>query len=684
VLDPSFHRFGPFIIVRTLGRGGMGEVFVARTSSPSDPVAAVKRLRPDVARVPTFAERFRHESELAVLLDHPNIVRTLDTGSVDGQLYVSSELILGKDTGFIGDKLRERGQGGPAAVGISILADISRGLEYVHGVQRADGRALRLVHRDVTPGNVLVGYDGIARLADFGLAKSELTENARLTSHGEILGTPHYLAPEIIKGDPASPASDVYGLGAVMYRFLTGVAPYSGTTAEVLMKVLTQEPRPLTELRPDLPPWFVAFVQRMMDRDASRRPNDASVLLKQLTQDARAAGLLVPRPMIGRWLAELFQAERTEQLEEYERILALDPRSIPDKSEGTVVLARYRAGSRLEAPGTARPEELEDLGTDLELSAGDLRASAPAELKRDRRPVVPLSGLSASGPSDVTQAAQRAELPTIAESGFEEESLDGMPTRATTVFPKTFLSSTAAQVAVADPANRVTLKRRDEATLDPDTSDEGVPPRPNEKSEDETHLPGFLDDGPRRTPAHRSRPPAKPSRVVVPPGGPTEPLAGPWPTSDKTARDDDREARDAASAVQRDRDKARAEASVPPIAAKVTRAPAVKGPAPQETSGKHIAVLSGLLVVAVLAGIGIGVVVATLKAPTQKIVQTSPLRERLERAKSELDGRKARGEPILPRAWELLANAGLALAARDEARAEAELVELERLLRERP
>src|SRR5258708_23933177 len=104
VLEQSLHRFGPFIIVRTLGRGGMGEVFIARTPWDENPLAAVKRLRPDVARVPTFAERFKHEAELAVRLDHPHVVGTLDVRSVAGnQLYVCSELVLGKDTGIIAD-----------------------------------------------------------------------------------------------------------------------------------------------------------------------------------------------------------------------------------------------------------------------------------------------------------------------------------------------------------------------------------------------------------------------------------------------------------------------------------------------------------------------------------------------------------------------------------------------------
>src|SRR5262249_56621881 len=168
---------------------------------------------------------------------------------------------------------------------IRLLIDALAGLSYVHGAREPDGRPLMLVHRDVTPGNVLVGYDGVARVGDFGLAKSLLTERSKLTNHGEILGTPHYLAPEVIRGEGASPVSDLYGLGAVMYRFLTGVAPHQGTTAEVLLKVLSEQPRPLSDLRPDLPPWLVAFIHRMLENDSSRRPHDAAALLKQLSNE---------------------------------------------------------------------------------------------------------------------------------------------------------------------------------------------------------------------------------------------------------------------------------------------------------------------------------------------------------------------------------------------------------------
>ncbi|MEL7240385.1 MAG: serine/threonine-protein kinase, partial [Planctomycetota bacterium] len=173
-----------------------------------------------------------------------------------------------------------------------------------HEAVDLDGTPLALVHRDITPGNLLVGYDGVAKLADFGLAKSLLTEESNLTQHGEILGTPHYLAPEIIRGESASRLSDLYGLGAVMYRFLTGVAPHTGTTAEVLLKVLSEEPRALDELRPDLSPWLVTFVHSLLTKIPAQRPKDARALVAQLHLEAKASGLLVPRSAVGRWLSD--------------------------------------------------------------------------------------------------------------------------------------------------------------------------------------------------------------------------------------------------------------------------------------------------------------------------------------------------------------------------------------------
>jgi serine/threonine protein kinase len=691
LLNESFHRFGPFIIVRTLGRGGMGEVFVARTPWDENPLAAVKRLRPDVARVPTFADRFKHEAELAVRLDHPNVVGTLDVGSVEGQLYVCSELVLGKDTGVIADRLRERGQGGPAAVAIRLLLDALAGLAYVHGVREPDGRPLVLVHRDVTPGNVLVGYDGIARLADFGLAKSLLTERSKLTNHGEILGTPHYLAPEVIRGEGATPASDLYGLGAVMYRFLTGVAPHQGTTAEVLLKVLSEQPRPLSDLRPDLPPWIVAFTHRMLETDPTRRPYDASLLLKQLTHDARASGLLVPRASVARWLGTLFEVEKVDELEERDRVAALEPASIPDKPEGTVVLARPRVGSKLEAPAKVEApdeeeEEVDSQGTELELSENDVRAYVSNEVRR--RPV-PMreAQLAPSRPSDVTEAAKKVELDFIKSPSFDDDSIEGMPTKAVTIYSVREEKTKIRADESNDPADTHDGPANDPTKFGPIISDS-----------DETHLPGFLDmpPRPRVSPSQIAAPtvpspipprPSRPSRVAQPGS-----MLSPDPSPSRSGgREPIRKPDGSVPPVMKSAVPSQNQGPVPvqrPTSPSMVGAAASNLSRPQQrvvqsnSVAKNLAVLFALLAVAIVMGIGIGVLVASLKNPGSVTIESpaAVLRDRLVRLKTEMDTRSARGEQVPPRAWELIANAGLALGDNDEARAEKHITEIERLL----
>ncbi len=681
MLDPSLHRFGPFLIVRTLGRGGMGEVFIARTPWDENPLAAVKRLRPDVARVPTFAERFQHESELAVRLSHQHVVGTLDVGSVEGQLYVASVLVMGKDTGIVADRLRERGQGGPAAVAIRLLIDTLAGLGYVHGVREPDGKPLRLVHRDVTPGNVLVGYDGIARVADFGLAKSLLTEGSNLTNHGEILGTPHYLAPEVIRGEPASPASDLYGLGAVMYRFLTGVAPHQGTTAEVLLKVLSETVRPLSDLRPDLPPWLVTFVHRLLDKDPSRRPGDAAKLLAQITNDARNASLLVPRTAVGHWLGKLFEAEKGEELEERDRISQIDIEEYVVQSEGTVVLARPRAGSRLEGPKDLETAVFDEhQGTELDLVEDEIH-SAVAQI--GGRPAPSFDG-DAPGPSDVTMAANVAHVHEL------EEEEDHMPTRAVSFFPDGGVNG------------GVNL-------LDVDTSD----------GDADTQLPGFVDraglgknldsfaPGGITNPDPASLPPLRApngAAGATPLGGPrarrsnpdsviVKPVGGATsaPPADDGGLDPTfRPSRSAPRAIQ---EVAKSDPSAARVKARTSGpAPTAQPRPPQRATGsvkkarpakrtssakRNLMLLAGLLLFAIAVGIGIGTLVAKIKSGDRA---HTDLRNRYGAISAEIKQRQAAQRPIPNTVWRYTNDAADALLNGDHAAARLNIEEAERLL----
>ncbi len=643
----------------------MGEVYVARTPWPHHPVAALKRLRPDVAKVPTFAERFQHEAELSVRLAHPNVVATLDVGSVDGQLYVASELVMGKDTGYVADRLRERGQGGPAAVGVRLLLDGLAGLAYVHGAQEADGKPLRLVHRDMTPGNLLVGYDGIARLADFGLAKSLLTEKSNLTNHGEILGTPHYLPPEVVRGESAGPAADLYGLGAVTYRFLTGIAPHQGSTAEVLMKVLSEAPRPLGELRPDLPPWLATFVHRLMEKDPRRRPQDATPLFELLQAEARGAGLLVGRPQVGRWLASLFAPEHEEERAERERIEQLSIDELDAQREGTVVLARPRSDSRL-APPSSLAAAGDEGGTDLALSL-DAVAAAGGEPRRRE----PSAALDFAPGSEETEFAQPALLPSRVERERRSrepgelrpnralEALDeGMPTQAVTLAPGSLLGFGAVP----------------EDTLDP--SDATAPGR-----HDAPVLPGFVDEPGRREAAEvgdeaaapfRQRP-RNPESVMVSPV-----IGGAKPSFE--VRRTPAEGTDPTTFSSRGAPKPR------PRPERGAPSPAIAASpgSPAALFKKNAPFLAGLLALAVGLGIGVGALLASLR-PVETVrvgpAAESPLRRRFIDLRARIDARRARGEALPPALDGHVADAASALVAGDEAAAARALDAAEAALR---
>ena len=348
--DNKSEPFGPYLLLRPLGRGGMGVVYVARSRRTDHPILAVKRLRADAAQVPSFRERFDHECALALRLRHPRVVHALDAGEVDGVPYVASELIAGQDIGAIAERLSQEGRGAPIKVAIRVVIDMLAALDYVHQAHEPTGRPLQLVHRDVTPGNVLVGYDGISRLADFGLAKSFLTEQLQLTVTGTILGTPKFLAPEVALGESAGPRSDLYGLGAVIYRLLVGRGPYDGDAREALEGVLSGPPRAIDTLRPDLPAWFVDTVKRLMARDPQDRPSSARIAGMHLVKEARRADALLPRNRVGQWLKDLFSEEWNRASDNMKRDLAVDVSLVP-AGEGTRVLKA--ANAPLKAPDVA-------------------------------------------------------------------------------------------------------------------------------------------------------------------------------------------------------------------------------------------------------------------------------------------------------------------------------------------
>jgi len=227
----SLLRFGDYQLLEEIGRGGMGIVYKARQTS-LDRIVAVKMILAGQFASQELVRRFHTEAQAAANLRHPNIVAIHEVGEVDRQPYFSMDYVEGTS---LADQLREKPL--PAKVAAACLQTIAEAVQYAH--QQGT------LHRDLKPSNVLMDRLNQPRITDFGLAK-RFQDNAGVTTTGQILGSPHYMPPEQASSGfgAASPASDVYSLGAILYHMLTGRPPFlAGTVEDTLMQLINTEPR---------------------------------------------------------------------------------------------------------------------------------------------------------------------------------------------------------------------------------------------------------------------------------------------------------------------------------------------------------------------------------------------------------------------------------------------------------
>ena len=263
------HQLGPYEIVRALGKGGMGEIYVALDRRLARTVA-IKLLPADVYHNAEAVERFRREARAASALNHPHIVTIYDIGDCERGLFIAMELIEGQT-------LREIGREEVAAHQLAAWGEqIGRALAASHeaGVS----------HRDIKPENIMIRKDGYAKVLDFGLASLtssadvENTATAALTTAGAVMGTLRYMSPEQARGERCGPASDIFSLGIVLYELATGHHPFAGETALIVVHSILSNPvKPPRTLRPDLPDSVDHVLLAMLDKSENRRPKATEV-----------------------------------------------------------------------------------------------------------------------------------------------------------------------------------------------------------------------------------------------------------------------------------------------------------------------------------------------------------------------------------------------------------------------
>ena len=291
-------------VTRLIGRGGMGRVYEAVDLS-LDRTVAIKLVAPDLAEEPGFRERFISESKVAAAIDHPNVLPIFSAGEQDGLLFLAMRLVSGRDLRTL---VVEDGQLSPPRAA-RIVFQIAAALDAAH--------ARQLVHRDVKPANVLLTPDDHAYLTDFGLVK-DLDVSAGHTVTGQVLGTLDYIAPELIRGEPVGPWTDVYALGCVLFFALAGRVVFPLDTPEGKLWAHLDEPPPsLSTLRTDIASDFDEVVARAMAKDPRERYESASALGAAALEVASAQGAVVAPGDDGRLAAPIARllagARRNEQ-----------------------------------------------------------------------------------------------------------------------------------------------------------------------------------------------------------------------------------------------------------------------------------------------------------------------------------------------------------------------------------
>jgi eukaryotic-like serine/threonine-protein kinase len=336
-------RVGKYIIQRKLAEGGMAEIFLASSFGPEgfEKQVVIKRIRPTFADDASFVEMFVSEARLVSKLNHANIVQIFDFDRHDDTFYIAMEYVRGKSLAQAHQRARELGVPLPPGLAAQIVLEVARGLGFAHRLTE-HGQPLGLVHRDVTPQNVLLSYEGAVKLTDFGIAKA----GTRASTVGMLKGKFAYMSPEQSRGQPVDARTDIFALGITMWELLSGGRLFDADSdVAVLHAVQERTVRPPGELNPAVDADLSAIVMHCLEREKSARFQTAQELERALS---RYLATRAEETDVGAWMHEVFPIEsaRTESTE-------FRQERIPIRLEDGVSAAQVQGGGATAARGVS-------------------------------------------------------------------------------------------------------------------------------------------------------------------------------------------------------------------------------------------------------------------------------------------------------------------------------------------
>ncbi|MBI2394367.1 MAG: serine/threonine protein kinase [Deltaproteobacteria bacterium] len=312
-------RFGKYTLLRRMATGGMAEIFLAlqRSVAGFEKLIVIKRILPAMNQDRGFIDMLLHEARIAASLSHPNIVQTIDVGQVDGTYFIALEHIHGEDLRSIVRQMKKKGVTEfPLEHAIAIILGMCAGLSYAHEKRDLDGAPLGIVHRDISPQNVLVGFAGDTKIVDFGVAKSDNQGGSEQTKSGQLKGKVPYMSPEQARGEEVDWRSDIFATGVMLFELTTGKRLFKGSTEFETLKLICDRdyPRP-SWVANAYPLGLETIVMRALEKDREKRYQSAREMQADIEAFVRDAKLPVSSIALAEFMKGLFEEKLAAQKE---------------------------------------------------------------------------------------------------------------------------------------------------------------------------------------------------------------------------------------------------------------------------------------------------------------------------------------------------------------------------------
>ncbi len=342
---------GKYRLLAVLGRGGMADVYLAlaRGTAGFTKLVVIKKLRAGMAGDPGFVEMFRDEARLSSRLSHSNIVQTYEVAEAAGQFYIAMEYLDGQSLYALWRHVVLDRVEVPPVYWARIIADALRGLHYAHEMRDYDGSPLNVIHRDISPHNVFVTYEGDVKLVDFGIAKAAI--NATDTESGVLKGKIGYMAMEQGSGKTVDRRADIFSMGVVLWELLAGARLFEGSAIDMLHQMMSGVPRSLASVRPELPKALTEIVDKALEQSPDARFQTADAMREALEAFIHATGARVQQGDIANLVATPFKQVREERKRDVLRFIN-EVEAVPSSVDVTASIPAMPRSASVDGDGT--------------------------------------------------------------------------------------------------------------------------------------------------------------------------------------------------------------------------------------------------------------------------------------------------------------------------------------------